>query len=110
MNALLTWLVSYLRDCPRQPWGPEESMGLLPRHFAFFSAKGLFLPIEYIWTIKRRKAIPVVFISHKEKGLLHVLEVHGGIYPLHIPREAKIINSSRRTLHLEASRYPVVGA
>ena len=78
--------------------------------FAFFSAEGFSLLIEYIWKIKRRRAIPVVFVSDKEKGLLHILEVDGSIYSLYIPWEAKVINSARRTLHLESSCYPVVGA
>eukprot|EP00069_Balaena_mysticetus_P013057 bmy_07925T0 len=47
--------------------------------------EGFFLLTDYIWTIKRRKAIPVVFISHKEKGLLCILEIDGSIYSLHNP-------------------------
>lgn len=74
------------------------------------SAKCFFLPIEYIWTIKRRKSIPVVFIAHKEKSLLSILEIDGGIDSLDVPWKAKVVNSPRRTLYLESSCYPVVGA
>lgn len=58
--------------------------------------------------IKGVKPAPVVFLSHKEKGLLRLLEVDGGIYSLHMPWEPEVINCARRTLHLESSSDPVV--
>lgn len=74
------------------------------------SAKSFF-PSHWIHlNNQKEKSIPVVFISHKEKSLLCILEMDSSIYSLHIPWEPKVINSPRRTLYLKSSCYPVVGA
>ena len=59
-------------------------------------------------SIQGVKPAPVVFLSHKEKGLLRLLEVDSSIYSLHMPWEPEVINCPWRTLHMESSSDPVV--
>lgn len=87
---------------------PRSEQANIVKSLVLVFVKDFFLPIKYMQRIKEVKAAPVVLLSHKEQGLLRLLEVDGSVYSLYVPREPKVINCPRRTLHLESSSDPVV--
>lgn len=102
----IRWLpiALYLKDCPQLRTQTACCQAACPSF-----CKRFFFPSHQLHVKKwRGKTIPVVFLSHKEKGLLGLPEVDRSIYSLHAPWQPEVINCPGRTLHLESSCDPIV--